>query len=95
MKDWIVDEFYIFIEVTSRRPSILLVPTVAMILGFILLVYLNLTLANYLENNADSMFRPAVEKFYQKQFHRAEYLAFIIPIIEFFRRYWKARKHYQ
>ena len=47
MKDWIVEEFYIFIEATSRRPSILWVPTVAVILGLILLVYLNLTLANW------------------------------------------------
>lgn len=95
MKDWIVDEFYIFIQATSRRPSILWVPTITMILGLILLVFLNVILANYLENNADSMFRPAVEKFYQKQFHRAEYLAFVIPMIEFVRRYWKARKHYR
>ncbi len=95
MKEWIVNEFYIFIQATSRRPCILWVPTIAMILGLILLVYLNLTLANYLEKNADSMFRPVVEKFYEKQFHRAEYLAFLIPMIEFFRRYWKARKCYR
>ena len=94
MKDLIFDEFYIFIQAISRRPSILWVPTIAMVLGLILLVFLNVILANYLENNADSMFRPAVENFYQKQFHRAEYLAFIIPMIEFFRRYWKARKYY-
>ncbi len=36
MKDWIVNEFFTFIEITNRRKAILLLPCIGMIL-FVLL----------------------------------------------------------
>lgn len=95
MKDWIVDECYLYLEIISRRPSIIWVPVILMVLGLILIAYLNSMLANYLTVNSEALSKGVVEHVYEKQLHRAEFFAFILPFVEFLRRYWKARKSYR
>ena len=50
MKDWLITEFYNFLEITHRRKAILIVPTMGMALFLILDFFLNWNLQNYQNN---------------------------------------------
>lgn len=47
MKDWLITEFYNFLEITHRRKAIIMVPTIGMVLFLILDCFLNWNLQNY------------------------------------------------
>lgn len=98
MKDWIVNEFFTFIEITNRRKAILLLPC----LGMILFVLLDTWIQHLLLESANKTSQSIIDltPIFIKYYERMRRIAFFeIVIIGSFlwsiKEYLKMRKrHY-
>lgn len=98
MKDWIVNEFFTFIEITNRRKAILLLPC----LGMILFVLLDTWIQHLLLESANKTSQSIIDltPIFIKYYERMRRIAFFeIVIIGSFlwsiKEYLKFRKrHY-
>lgn len=68
MKDWIVNEFFTFIEITNRRKAILLLPCLGMILFVLLDTWIQHLLLDAANKTLKSVidFTPILVKHYEK-----------------------------
>ena len=68
MKDWLINEFYTFLEILHRRKAILLLPC----FGMILFIFLDLWMQHFLLETANQTpksiidFTPMLVKHYEK-----------------------------
>lgn len=98
MKDWIISEFYTFLEITNRHKSILILPTVGMFLFILLDAWMQHLLLEAANKTSKSIidFTPIFVKHYEKMRRIAFFeIVLIGSLLWSIKEYLKLRKrHY-
>ena len=97
MKDWIVNEFYTFIEITHRRKAILLLPCLGTILFILLDIWMQHSLLETVNKTSKSIidFTPIFVKQYEKMRRIAFFeIVLIGSFLWSIKEYLKMRKRY-
>lgn len=97
MKDWIISEFYTFLEITNRHKSILILPTVGMFLFILLDAWIQHLILETTSQASKSIID--LTPLFVKQYEKLRRIAFfeIVIVGSFFwaiKEYLKFRKRY-
>ena len=57
MRNWIESELELLLTIISMRSRILFIPTLGVVIGIVLTIYLDYSLTNYISNNQDSVYQ--------------------------------------
>lgn len=97
MKDWLINEFYTFVEILHRRKAILLLPCFGMILFILLDVWMQHLLLEATNKTSKSIidFTPIFVKHYEKMRRIAFFeIVLIGSFLWSIKEYLKLRKRY-
>lgn len=94
MRNWIESELELLLTIISMRSRILFIPTLGVVIGIVLTIYLDYSLTNYISNNQDSVYQLPVNKLFEKLHRRVDYFFYLGSLILFIKMYLKERKNF-